>query len=199
MKKEELKKASKTKKEKINNNKTRNVISKETKTKESITKEKLQPNKSIIILGIILIIVIIVSLIVNLNKKNNEPETKEPTIIDENEPIINNNEGIVKNQEIDGLTFTQTSLISQDGETYLTTEIKNNNNTDYELEEIHIIIKDKDGNFVISYQNENAETVNYLVGYIGDVIVAGETKSIITTIDQVISNDAYNIEYKIIK
>jgi cytoskeletal protein RodZ len=168
-------------------------------TKKKVSnKEKRKPNKLIIILTIILIIVIIVAMVVRITIKPNE-NTNNNISSNEEKVIINTNKGVTKEYEEDGIKFNNTSLISQDGESYLTVEVTNTNSTDYQLNEFHITLKDKDGNNVVSYIDENNQEINYLVGYVGETIASGETKQVVTIIDSIISDEAYTIEYEIIK
>lgn len=159
--------------------------------------EKKTPNKLIIVLVIILIIVIIVSIIVKFTTKDIDNDKVEKS--SQEELIVNNKEDVVKEQQVDGLTFNNVALISQNGQSYLTVEVTNNNPSDYYLEEVHIFLKDKDGNYIINYSDSNGDVINYLVGYVGDTIVVGESRTVVSNVDMYISDETYSIEYEVIK
>lgn len=111
-------------------------------------------------------------------KKENK---KEP------ETVINTEKDVIKDQEVDGLTMSNTVLSTTDGVTTLTVEVKNNSGEDYHLSKINVIVKDVTGN-----------TIFTVPCYIGNVITNGATKMINTTLD-VDLNNAVSIEYNIIK
>lgn len=60
-------------------------------------------------------------------------------------------------------------------------------------------MKDKNGNDIINYQDEEGNTVNYLVGYAGVEIQPNESVPIETAIDFDISSAAYTVSYEIVK
>lgn len=115
------------------------------------------------------------------NKKEEVEETKEP------ETIVNTEENVIKDQEFEGLTMTNTSLVVTDGISSLVTEVSNNTGADYYLNEFKIIVKDADGNEMTT-----------LPGYVGEVIPNGETRTINSSIDIDLSKAA-SIEYSVDK
>ncbi len=112
---------------------------------------------------------------------------KETTKKEENEVKINTNENVIKDQEIDGIKMTNTSMITTNGITKLVTNVTNESNGDYQLEEYTIIVKDKEGKEIIR-----------IPGYVGETIKAGETKIINSSVDMDLSN-AESIEYEVKK
>ena len=114
------------------------------------------------------------------NKKEEKKEKKE-------EVKVNTNKDVIKDQEVDGIKMTNTSLVTTNGITKLTTNVTNESETDYTLEEYIIIIKDKEGNEIIR-----------IPGYVGDTIKAGETRTINSSVDRDLSN-AGSIEYEVKK
>lgn len=116
------------------------------------------------------------------SKKEEKNENKK-----EPETIINTQKDVIKNQEVDGLTMSNTVLSTTDGVTTLTVEVKNDSGEDYNLSKINVIVKDSTGN-----------TLFTVPCYIGNVIASGATKMINTTLD-VDLKDAVSIEYNIIK
>lgn len=100
---------------------------------------------------------------------------------------VNDNQEVIKDQNIDGIEITNTSLIYEDGISYLTATLTNNTGIDYELNEYKINVKDSDGNIIVT-----------MPGYVGSVIKNGESKSINTMISEDLSK-AYSIEYEVVK
>ena len=104
-----------------------------------------------------------------------------------NDVKTNTEENVVKDQEVDGLKMTNTSLTITNGISTLVTEVSNNTGSDYQLEEFTIIIKDKNDNVLAT-----------IPGYVGETIENGSTKTIDSSIDIDLSNAA-SVEYKIKK
>lgn len=162
--------------------------------------DKKRPNILIVVLMIVLIIVIIIAVIYNVfGNKNSNSDIIDKVENDIEDIIVNGQEGVIEEKKQDGLVFNNTSLTSKDGETFLVTQVTNTTNEDYYLDSFHIFIRDKSGNDLISYIDENGETVNYLVGLVGNVIKPSESKDIITSVDLVLADDAYTVEYEIVK
>lgn len=117
-------------------------------------------------------------LLTGCGKKKEEPK---------NDVKSNTEENVIKDQEVDGLKMTNTSLTITNGISTLVTEVSNNTGVDYQLEEFTITIKDKDGNVLAT-----------LPGYVGETIENGSTKTIDSSIDIDLSN-ATSVEYEIKK
>lgn len=100
---------------------------------------------------------------------------------------VNDNQEVIKDQNIDGIEITNTSLVYEDGISYLKATVTNNTGSDYELNEYKINVKDSDGNIIVT-----------MPGYVGSVIKNGESKSINTMISEDLSK-AYSIEYEVVK
>ena len=173
--------------------KTNKKVNKNT-SNEVKTKKPIKINKVIIILIVVLVISIILKLAVKPNTKENNEEKEETT-----EMIVNDRKNVIKNKEVEGLSFSDVTLVTQNNETYLSIKVTNNNNSDYKLEEVHIFLKDKKGNNLINYVDEEGKTINYLVGYVGDTIKAGENRTLVSNIDTNITSDVYSIDYEITK
>lgn len=125
------------------------------------------------IIIIILLIVIVTMLIMNVKSNSNDIEKNKNSI----------NDG----KKIDNLIFDNTSLNYKDGMSTFETNVTNiGNDTEY-LTEVKIHIKNK----------KNKE-IMVLTGFVGDNIKSGESKIITSTYGQRL-NDAYSIEYEIIK
>ena len=98
---------------------------------------------------------------------------------------FNTSEGITKDRVIDGLKFTKTSLSMEDGIATLKATITNDTESDKQLSSFLITLRD--GNGVV--------LVNTL-GYVGNVIPAGESRVMKVGFDQELKN-ARTVEYKL--
>lgn len=107
---------------------------------------------------------------------------------DEKEEVkVNTEKEVIKDQTVDGLELTNTSLVTTDGISKLTTLVSNNTSSDYELNEFTIIIKDANG-----------EEIVRIPGYVGSTIKAGESKTINSSVDIDLSK-AKSVEYEVVK
>ena len=128
-------------------------------------------------LKIILISLMGLSLLTGCGKK----EEIEPPI------KVNTNENVIKDQEVEGLTMTNTSLVYENGTTTLVTEVTNNTKEDYPVKRIKITVKDKEGNIITT-----------LIGTIADTLKPGESR-IIDSDTPIDLSEAESIEYSVIK
>ena len=113
------------------------------------------------------------------DKKEEKVEKKE------DEVKVNTSEDIVKDQVVEGLKLTNTSLSSQNGMATLVTEVSNDTGKDEYLLSFNVYIKDKDGNIIA----EN-------LGYVGEVIPNGTSRTITSSWDQELVG-ATAVEYSI--
>ena len=134
--------------------------------------------KLAILLSILLCSILIVT---GCGKKTKEKVDYEPVVKE------NKNEGVIREQTVDGIEFTNTSLKTVDGMSTIVTEITNNTDTDYDKEKFIIIIKDKDG-----------KVMQELDGYINSVIPPGGSLTITSGVDIDLS-EAYSVDYKAIE
>lgn len=105
-------------------------------------------------------------------------------------PIANTNEGIIQDKTVDGLQFTNASLVYENGLSTLKVLVTNNTGSNYAVKNFKIIAKDKDG---------NALHEEPIVGSVGDNgIKSGESKTITSTIDMDLSK-AVTLEYTPVK
>ena len=129
------------------------------------------------VLNLLLILVLVIGVVGCGNKK---VETKS----DEHVIKENKNKGVVREQTVDGISFTNTSLKTVDGMSTIETTITNNTDSEYTKEKFTIIIKDKNG-----------DVIQKMPGYINDTIPAGGSIVINSGIDVDLSN-AYSVEYE---
>ena len=113
--------------------------------------------------------------------------SKKNTAKEETDVEVNTNEEVIKDQEVDGLKLTNTSLTKTDGIWTLVTEVSNNTGSDYELNEFTILIKDSEGNVLVT-----------LPGYVGGTIPNGESRTINSSTDADLENAA-SVEYSVDK
>ena len=114
--------------------------------------------------------------------KNEDKKDDNKTTVE-----VNNNEEVTKDQNIEGIMITNTSLVYEDGISYLKATVTNNTGSDYELNEYKINVKDNNGNIIVT-----------MPGYVGSVLKNGESKTINTMISEDLSK-AYSIEYEVVK
>jgi len=91
------------------------------------------------------------------------------------------------NQTVDGLSFENASLISENGISKYIVNVVNDNKDDYSLKTINVTFKDNEGNEITT-----------LLGYIGDSLSPNEEKVLNISTDQEITGIS-SIEYKINK
>lgn len=137
------------------------------------------------VINITLMLLVCLTLVTGCGKDKSKNEDKK----DDNKTTVevNNNEEVTKAQNIEGITITNTSLVYEDGISYLKATVTNNTGSDYELNEYKINVKDNNGNIIVT-----------MPGYVGSVIKNGESKTINTMISEDLSK-AYSIEYEVIK
>ena len=137
------------------------------------------------IINITLMLLVCLTLVTGCGKDKSKNEDKK----DDNKTTVevNNNEEVTKDQNIEGIMITNTSLVYEDGISYLKATVTNNTGSDYELNEYKINVKDNNGNIIAT-----------MPGYVGSVIKIGESKTINTMISEDLSK-AYSIEYEVVK
>lgn len=137
------------------------------------------------VINITLMLLVCLTLVTGCGKDKSKNEDKK----DDNKTTVevNNNEEVTKAQNIEGITITNTSLVYEDGISYLKATVTNNTGSDYELNEYKINVKDNNGNIIVT-----------MPGYVGSVIKNGESKTINTMISEDLSK-AYSIEYEVVK
>lgn len=146
-------------------------------------------NKKVIRIGIIICALIVIAglvfLIINLLKKEAKKEEKKKQ--PETSIKVNTNEGVIKDQEVEGNLMRNTSLIVEDGISYIVVEVTNNTGDIYQLDQYMINVKDASGNTIVK-----------VPGYIGESLAVGETKTIRSMVNMDLS-DATSVEYEVVK
>ena len=129
-----------------------------------------------------LIMLAIFPLITGCGCSKKEDKKKEESTVKEN-----TNKEVIKNQEVDGIKMTNTSLVTVDGISTLETTVTNDGDEDYMLVEYKIIIKGNDDKVMVE-----------IPGFVGDTIKAGESRVITSSVDMDLSK-AKSIEYEVVK
>ena len=100
---------------------------------------------------------------------------------------INTSKKVIKDQKVEVFKMTNTTLVYENKMSTLTTEVTNTSKETTYIKSFNIVVKDKTGNEMIT-----------LLGYIGQEIPAGETRTITSSTDLDISK-AGSIEYSVNK
>ena len=120
-------------------------------------------------------------------KDNNVPVEEGPTV--EN-PAVITNEDMIKDQEVEGLQFTNTGLIYDGNMTTLTSQVTNTTDEKVELARVKAYIT-----YITDF---GAEKVLEMDVYFGESLEAGETRSVLSTVD-VDLRQSSKIEYQIVR
>lgn len=130
-------------------------------------KKFVKENKKLVaIVGGLILVMIIIAIILGFTTGNKETAIKTKSDI-----TANTNAGIIKNEEYQGLAFTNVSLIKDKKQYTLTTDVTNNNKENFTAKQVDIVLKDENGN-----------TLATLLGYIGDDLKPNETRTITASI-----------------
>ncbi len=127
----------------------------------------------IIIVAVLVLLIVGATLIITNGKKAETKKQKKEV----KEAITA--EGIIKDESYGGLNFTNTTLVNDNGQYTLSIDVTNPTKADIDLEQVNIVLKDKDGNEIIS-----------LLGYIGDPVKPDETRTITSFADADLSKAA---------
>lgn len=133
--------------------------------------------KKIVIISISLLLLMI--LLAGCGKKEEEKNN--------NDIKTNISEGVIKDQHLEVFTFTNTSLVYENGTSYLETIVTNTSDVDQYLEEFKIHVKDVEGNEIME-----------LSGFIGNYIKANSSSKITSSCGEDLTS-AKSIEYSIIR
>ena len=133
-----------------------------------MNKKDILKNKKVIfvLLAIVAVLVVtVVSVVMINNNKGTEKKVKK-----ESKEAITE-QGIIKDETFGNLNFSNTTLI-KDGDQYtLSMDVTNTTQSEIDIEQVNVNLKDKDGNSVI-----------VLLGYIGDPMKAGETRTVTSSV-----------------
>lgn len=130
----------------------------------------------LIIVGLLIFTIV---RIINRNKIEDVPKKNDYGDIN-----VNTNTGVIEDKKLGDLTFTNTSMIEQDGVTTLETTITNNSKESKYV-----------GSFTIYVKDRSDEVITELVGYVGSELAPSEQRIITSSITDDITS-AYKIEYK---
>ena len=133
------------------------------------------------VINISLMLLVCLTLVTGCGKNNNRDNNKD----NKSDMKVNTNDEVIKDQNIDGLEITNTSLVYENGLSYFSATVTNNTGSDYELNEYRINVKDSEGNIIIT-----------IPGYVGSIIKNGESKNINSQVTEDLSKAA-SIEYEV--
>ena len=138
-------------------------------------------NIKAIIMCLIIVGLLIFTIVRIINRNKTEDVPKKNDYGDIN---VNTNTGVIEDKKLGDLTFTNTSMIEQDGVTTLETTITNNSKESKYV-----------GSFTIYVKDRSDEVITELVGYVGSELAPSEQRIITSSITDDITS-AYKIEYK---
>ena len=137
----------------------------------------IKKNKLPLIILIVAIVAIVIGLIISFSFDKEKIASRTP------KTVANTSEGVIKEENYEGLKFTNISLITEDGYSTFTADVTNTTTTDCNISDVDIVLQDKDGNEVIT-----------LRGNIGENLKPNETR----TITAVTKGDLKNVTAKAI-
>ena len=126
-------------------------------------------------------------LIISGCNKKEEPPKEEPKQPEVEGPQINDKEDVINDKTLEEFTFTNTSMVYENGTTTLETTVTNTSNATSFLQEFLIHVKDEDGKEIVT-----------LKGFVGDNIPAGESKVITSGASANLTN-AHSISYEVVR
>ena len=129
------------------------------------------------LLTITIVILLSITLLTGCGKKDDKKD----------EIKSNTNENVVKDQVIDELTLTNTSLITKNGESTLVTLVTNSTGSTKTVKTFDIFVKDEKGEVIVT-----------LTGYVGGEVPPGESRTITSNVEMDLSK-AKSVEYVIKK
>lgn len=135
---------------------------------ESIKRHK----KIAIILLVVILIMLMLAIICALSADNEK--SKDPEI------IANTNEGIIKEEDYNGLVFSNISLITEKGYTTFTADVTNTNSEVSNISDVNINFYDENDNLIMSFR-----------GNIGEDLNSGETRTITSSTKGNLSDASY--------
>ena len=135
------------------------------------------------IINVSLMLLVCLTLVTGCGKNNEKDNNKDS----KTDMEVNTNDEVIKDQNIDGIEVTNTSLVYENGLSYFSATVTNNTGSDYELNEYKINVKDSEGNIIV-----------IIPGNVGSTIKNGESKNINSVVTEDLSKAAY-IEYEIVK
>ncbi len=137
----------------------------------------IKKNRLPLIILIVAIVAIVIGLIISFSFDKEKIASGTP------KTVANTSEGVIKEENYEGLKFTNISLITEDGYSTFTADVTNTTTTDCNISDVDIVLQDKDGNEVIT-----------LRGNIGENLKPNETR----TITAVTKGDLKNVTAKAI-
>jgi len=132
---------------------------------EKVIGEKKPLNKKVII-GIVAALAILIIILVVVFATGNDGDVAKGSE-EKNGPVANTNAEIIKEFDLEGLKFSNISVITEGTTSFVTMDVTNPTGSVIKMESIDIMFKDKEGNEIAT-----------LLGYFGGEVPAGETRVI---------------------
>lgn len=121
-----------------------------------------------VIIGIIAVVVVLLVVgIIMLIINNKKADAKKEAITTEE---------IIQDESFNGLNFTNTTFIKENGQYTLSMDVTNPSDKEIDVEEVNIVLKDKKGKEIVT-----------LLGYIGDPMKAKETRTVTSSVSMDLS------------
>ena len=117
-----------------------------------------------IILGALLIVLVAVPFVINMKPKKAPKKLAKTT---EEKTFAHTEDGIIKEEEYEGLKITNITMITNNGYTTFSADVTNTNAEPTNFENVNIELKDEEGNVIIT-----------LLGNIGTGLKQNETRTI---------------------
>ena len=124
------------------------------------------------IINVSLMLLVCLTLVTGCGKNNEKDNNKDS----KTDMEVNTNDEVIKDQNIDGIEVTNTSLVYENGLSYFSATVTNNTGSDYELNEYKINVKDSEGNIIV-----------IIPGNVGSTIKNGESKNINSVVTEDLS------------
>lgn len=123
----------------------------------------LENNYLKIVLGGLLLVLLVLTMWLKLKPVNNTKKIAKS----EDKIYAHTDEGIVKEENLEGLKFSNISLITENDYTTFTCDVTNTSDSDINMENVDIVLKDKDDKTVIT-----------LLGNIGDTMKPSDIRTV---------------------
>ncbi len=132
-------------------------------------------NKKKLLIALLIVVVIIIAVVVGIIVNMNSNKEEEPK---EEKTIQNTNEEVIQDSTYADLGIQNIRLEVTDDLSVFYADVVNNTQEVKNIEEFGILLKDADGNEVVT-----------LLAYLGEPLNPGESREIIASVDMPLTND----------
>lgn len=131
-----------------------------------MNEKEIENKKKIIIAIVAALIVLVIGVVAFILLNGNAKDEKAKGAKQPKKEAITNQE-IIKDENYSNLSFTNTTFIKEGNYYTLSMDVTNPTQNDINVEQVNIVMKDKDGNNIVEF-----------LGYIGDPMKPGEVRTI---------------------